>query len=119
MSVDEEEMEKSKKERKKEEITPPKFPVIKPEAEEEEVPKFPTIPKPTEAAPKPPKVAPPTPKIEIRPTVAPARPELVARAIVMDNGSGYTKCGFSGKDTPDAVFPTVIGVPKYGMAMPE
>ena len=29
--------------------------------------------------------------------------------IVIDNGTGYIKAGFSGSDTPKVVFPTLIG----------
>jgi len=32
--------------------------------------------------------------------------------IILDNGSGYTKAGFSGNDAPSAVFPAIIGRPK-------
>lgn len=32
-------------------------------------------------------------------------------AIVMDNGTGFTKLGFAGHDTPHLVFPTVLAVP--------
>mmetsp|Transcript_35840 Transcript_35840/g.37224 ORF Transcript_35840/g.37224 Transcript_35840/m.37224 type:complete len:378 (-) Transcript_35840:71-1204(-) len=32
--------------------------------------------------------------------------------IILDNGSGYTKAGFSGQDAPVAVFPCIIGRPK-------
>lgn len=35
------------------------------------------------------------------------------QALVVDNGSGYCKVGFSGDDSPRAVFPAVIGRPKY------
>ena len=33
-------------------------------------------------------------------------------AVVIDNGSGLTKAGFSGDDDPKCVFPTVLGIPK-------
>ena len=33
-------------------------------------------------------------------------------ALVVDNGSGMMKAGFSGDDLPRAVFPTVVGRPK-------
>mmetsp|Transcript_35297 Transcript_35297/g.140254 ORF Transcript_35297/g.140254 Transcript_35297/m.140254 type:complete len:374 (-) Transcript_35297:1088-2209(-) len=33
-------------------------------------------------------------------------------AVVVDNGSGRCKCGVAGEDSPKAVFPAVIGVPK-------
>ena len=34
-------------------------------------------------------------------------------AIVIDNGSGMCKAGFSGEDAPRAVFPSIIGNPIY------
>merc|ERR1711990_552683 len=36
-----------------------------------------------------------------------------AAALVVDNGSGMVKAGFAGDDAPRAVFPAVIGRPKY------
>ncbi len=33
--------------------------------------------------------------------------------IILDIGEGYTKVGFVGEDKPRAVFPTVVGIPKY------
>lgn len=36
-----------------------------------------------------------------------------ALAIVIDNGSGMCKAGFSGEETPRAVFPAIIGRPKH------
>ncbi|KAJ5070421.1 actin [Anaeramoeba ignava] len=33
--------------------------------------------------------------------------------LVIDNGSGMIKAGFAGDDAPRAVFPTIIGKPKY------
>ena len=33
--------------------------------------------------------------------------------IIIDNGSGYIKAGFSGEEYPRTVFPTVVGYPKY------
>ncbi|KAI1897404.1 hypothetical protein AGOR_G00082950 [Albula goreensis] len=33
--------------------------------------------------------------------------------IVLDTGSGLVKAGFADQDLPTAVFPTVIGIPKY------
>jgi len=38
-------------------------------------------------------------------------------AIVLDNGSGMMKAGFSGDDAPRAVFPSVVGRPKHSAAM--
>nr|QGN00893.1 ActL3 [Drosophila azteca] len=37
--------------------------------------------------------------------------------VVLDCGSAMCKIGFAGDQTPRAVFPTVIGTPRYGMAM--
>jgi actin-related protein len=34
------------------------------------------------------------------------------QALVVDNGSGMCKCGFSGDDAPRAVFPSIVGRPK-------
>ena len=34
------------------------------------------------------------------------------RRIVIDNGSGTIKAGFSSDDAPRAIFPTIVGVPK-------
>jgi actin len=42
-----------------------------------------------------------------------------SKAIVLDNGTGITKCGFAGEDQPRSVFSTVIGIPKYGNIFPE
>merc|ERR1712048_964002 len=38
-------------------------------------------------------------------------------AVVLDNGSGMMKAGFSGDDAPRAVFPSVCGRPKHTSAM--
>ena len=35
------------------------------------------------------------------------------KAIILDNGSGYIKCGFGGEEGPRCVLPTIIGYPKY------
>ena len=32
--------------------------------------------------------------------------------IIIDNGTGYCKAGFSGEEGPRAYFPTIIGRPK-------
>jgi len=40
-----------------------------------------------------------------------------AQAIVLDNGSGMMKAGFGGDDAPRAVFPAVVGRPKFQSAM--
>lgn len=37
--------------------------------------------------------------------------------IILDNGSGYTKAGFSGQDAPICVFPCIIGRPKTTTTM--
>ncbi|XP_070705585.1 uncharacterized protein [Pempheris klunzingeri] len=37
--------------------------------------------------------------------------------IVLDTGSGLMKAGFSDQDLPNIVFPTIIGMPKYGEIM--
>lgn len=34
-------------------------------------------------------------------------------ALVIDNGSGMCKAGFAGDDAPRAVFPSVVGRPRY------
>lgn len=34
-------------------------------------------------------------------------------ALVVDNGSGMVKAGFAGDDAPRAVFPSVVGRPKF------
>jgi actin-related protein len=39
--------------------------------------------------------------------------EEVVQAIVIDNGSGMCKAGFAGDDAPRAVFPSVVGRPRY------
>jgi len=36
-----------------------------------------------------------------------------AIAVVLDNGSGMMKAGFSGDDAPRAVFPSIVGRPRY------
>jgi actin-related protein len=38
-------------------------------------------------------------------------------AIVLDNGSGMVKAGFSGHDAPRAVFPSLVGTPKHERVM--
>ena len=38
-------------------------------------------------------------------------------SLVIDNGSGMMKAGYSGDDTPRVIFPTVIGKPKSAGAM--
>ena len=34
-------------------------------------------------------------------------------SIIIDNGTGYCKAGFSGEEGPRSVFPTCVGYPKY------
>lgn len=38
-------------------------------------------------------------------------------AVVIDNGSGVCKAGFAGDDSPSIVFPSVVGRPRYCIAM--
>ena len=39
------------------------------------------------------------------------------QALVIDNGSGVVKAGFSGEDAPRSVFPSIVGKPKYDNIM--
>jgi len=39
------------------------------------------------------------------------------RALVVDNGSGMVKAGFSGDDAPRSVFPSIVGRPKHEATM--
>ncbi|KAI8853978.1 actin-2 [Chytridium lagenaria] len=39
------------------------------------------------------------------------------QALVIDNGSGMCKAGFSGEDAPRAVFPSIVGRPKHQIMM--
>merc|ERR1719476_967037 len=39
------------------------------------------------------------------------------KAIVIDNGSGNIKAGLAGEDAPSAVFPSIVGYPKYEEGM--
>lgn len=41
------------------------------------------------------------------------------KAIVLDNGTGISKNGYAGEDQPRSVFPTMIGIPKYGNILPD
>ena len=34
------------------------------------------------------------------------------QTVVIDNGSGVVKAGFSGEDAPRAIFPSIVGKPK-------
>ena len=40
------------------------------------------------------------------------------KSLVIDNGSGMCKAGFSGEDAPRAVFPSIVGRGKYGELTP-
>jgi len=40
-----------------------------------------------------------------------------ATSLVIDNGSGMVKAGFSGDDAPRAVFPSIVGRPKFNQLM--
>ena len=35
-----------------------------------------------------------------------------SQILVVDNGSGVTKAGFSGEDAPRSIFPSIVGRPK-------
>ena len=37
--------------------------------------------------------------------------------VIIDNGTGFMKAGFSGEDGPRAVFPSLVGTPKVKSAM--
>jgi actin-related protein len=39
------------------------------------------------------------------------------RHVIIDNGSGFTKAGFSGEEAPTAVFPCIVGRPKQESIM--
>ena len=43
--------------------------------------------------------------------------EIPHKPVVLDCGSGLVKVGFTGEDAPRAVFPTAVGVAKYGAGM--
>ncbi|MHA1436992.1 MAG: actin, cytoplasmic 2 [Promethearchaeota archaeon] len=43
----------------------------------------------------------------------------LAKAIILDNGTGISKNGYAGEDQPRSVFPTCIGTPKFGNVMIE
>ncbi|MDH5644828.1 MAG: actin family protein [Candidatus Heimdallarchaeota archaeon] len=45
--------------------------------------------------------------------------ELGNRALVIDNGTGFSKNGFAGEDQPRSVFPTLVGYPKYQSIMTD
>lgn len=35
-----------------------------------------------------------------------------SKAVILDPGSGYMKCGFAGDDSPRSIFKTIVGVPR-------
>lgn len=37
----------------------------------------------------------------------------IGTPVVIDNGSGMCKAGFSGNDAPTTSFPALVGYPKY------
>ena len=37
--------------------------------------------------------------------------------VIIDNGSGVSKCGLANEKAPSAVFPNVVGFPKYQEVM--
>jgi len=39
--------------------------------------------------------------------------EETTPAVVIDNGSGMSKAGIAGDDTPRATFPSIVGRPKH------
>ncbi|MFM7850381.1 MAG: actin, cytoplasmic 2, partial [Flammeovirgaceae bacterium] len=39
------------------------------------------------------------------------------QTLVLDNGSGVMKAGFSGEDAPRAIFPAIVGRPKNSSAL--
>ena len=39
------------------------------------------------------------------------------QALVIDNGSSMMKAGFAGDDAPRAVFPSVVGRPRYQVGL--
>ena len=39
------------------------------------------------------------------------------QTVIIDNGSGMVKAGFAGEDAPRAVFPAIVGRPKFAGAM--
>jgi len=41
----------------------------------------------------------------------------IGQPVVIDNGSGMCKAGFSGNDAPTSSFPAIIGYPKYVQQM--
>ena len=38
-------------------------------------------------------------------------------AVVIDNGSGMVKAGFAGDDAPRAVFPGIVGRPRFQVSL--
>jgi actin len=37
------------------------------------------------------------------------------KILVVDNGSGSVKAGFSGEDAPRSIFPNIAGRPRYNI----
>ena len=44
---------------------------------------------------------------------------VAARALVIDNGSGTCKAGFAGDEAPHAVFPSIVGRPRYDITQKD
>lgn len=44
-------------------------------------------------------------------------PLEVVEPLVIDNGSGMSKAGFAGENTPRSVFPSLVGRPKQRSIM--
>ncbi|PRP84019.1 hypothetical protein PROFUN_08616 [Planoprotostelium fungivorum] len=44
-------------------------------------------------------------------------PSFKSTSLIIDNGSGMCKAGFAGDDAPRAVFPSIVGRPRYTGAM--
>jgi len=51
------------------------------------------------------------------PTYAGGNDDFEVNALVVDNGTGMVKAGFSGEEAPRSVFPSIVGRPKYTNAM--
>lgn len=44
---------------------------------------------------------------------------LLKSPVVIDNGSGYMKVGFSGEEKTAEKFPSIVGRPKYNVVIPN
>ena len=53
----------------------------------------------------------------VKPSNDHGRRESEYSAIVVDNGSGMVKAGFAGDDAPKAVFPSIVGCPRFESVM--